>query len=390
MTLPRKVRCRRASATSMLLLLVSCGKIADDAEKSASMDRGVTDLIYVVKIDLNYKNKTISLTRQIKCSLTTIAGGSIDQSPSIAVRTLYPKSIGTIAHDGSFIAIKTPDFCLKNRKYKSGKIISPSSRLQSWASPGPYNFFPLVIWSNSRKNPEVIEEFISPKYYSYPGRRLDIIRSSVSFPKSNDQTPELAHHEIEDNPIANDVQQIDQAKRMPKLGQGFTAYIAFPIGMSSQTDGHKPREKKSAQRLARQCVEKLQYGSPEISDLPEEYNIGYRPIRVSFGKVVLNKKDYDTDYKNNAYLIPIGPPAFQECITILSEIKSVEITKDGKYREMSKSGIIKFHRDTLIDNSPAIHTDGRHTKIYSSHDKIYNAYSIAKVHNISLDPYSGN
>ncbi|MEJ7928303.1 hypothetical protein WG908_16265 [Sphingobium sp. AN641] len=383
-----------ALLTASFAILCSCDESKSRGKPSSErqISDSNADMFYKISVDLVYNGSNLNLSQLVRCHVRTVSGGSLGQTTDLASRKISPQSVGISLKDGGFIALKIPDLCLINRAYKAGKPRSPSTRTAEWASTGPYNIFPLLIWADSEKNPSIIEEYLSPSYYGTTSSKINIIDSHVIFIPSNANVQKTEMAGVEKDPLADDVIKVGKFQTARKLGLGFVAYAALPKGdpVSNDTPNSINTSSRSAAAIVKRCIEKMQYGNSEISDIPAEFDIGYRPIQITFGKVRLNiRPQADRIYKENT-LMPSGPAAFVKCAQLLPKIISFRFVQGSStVGELSDLGILRFYPENNRVPKPEFKVEGSNAKLYDSISVAGSAYSISKISNIVRDPYVG-
>jgi hypothetical protein len=135
---------------------------------------------YRFRLTAEYDGKPFSFDQFVHCGFITYGGGPFGAVSSLTTRDQHPGSIIQAMSDGSYVAVRIPDFCLLYRRYEPKKEETVSSRLPGWRLRGPYDVLPLVSWHRYGSAPRS-ERYISEAYYQHPRARLKNLKSTVEF-----------------------------------------------------------------------------------------------------------------------------------------------------------------------------------------------------------------
>jgi len=299
-------RLRRASAGAPLL----CGLLALFGVSACSPKAkpAEPELWYRFRFEASYRGQPVRFDQYVACGLRTIPGGSFGATPSVTTRGMYPLAVGRGMDDGSYIVVRIPDLCLRNRRYDVHTDDIRAGRRAEWASGGPFTLLPLVIWNDRRPDTGLVEAYVSQSYYARPDARLTAPKASVEFlpagqrppgaeqvlaradepqylpdPRSREERDRWKNgdwaHRPEDMaafillPLPDlEAQAKGQGLKppVPAERQGQPGFIRYaPGGAASDAPPSAPAEFLQPETLA-DCLHRLQIGEPALSNLPPD------------------------------------------------------------------------------------------------------------------------
>jgi len=357
------------------------------------------DLYYRTEIVVKYDGHPYVISRVVTCKQRTIKGGSLGQTADLTTRKSYPASVGKVMHDGSFLALRLPDLCLYNRKYETGKPRVPATRLANWEEGGAFSIFPLLVWANDRRHPNRIEEYISPGYYNNEKTRVDIERSTVQFYLRNTTVPIDKDLNLEDDPLADNVIRMGHlVERKAQVGDAFLAvaavpYIKNPSYVRSEfdhetSDALKPSAEKSGTRFkkVKQCIERLQFGKPDISNLRPEPYLDFAPMPFP-DRILRTEPSYRSRYNN----IKNDDQYKASCYRILEKLIPFENDAGKIYKASPQRGLLIFFPRNSYNMKSVFPLNGINYRVGESIEDsgLDTSYKIDQFWNLILDPHAG-
>ena len=153
----------------------SPAEVAEEAkQRNAELGGGPTAMWYRFTFAATYGKQPFRFDQYVLCGLHTVAGGPFGSTPSVTSRSMYPRTTGRRMADGSYIVIRIPDLCDTNRAIDAGGV-----KQVGWASRGPFEVLPMVIWNDRRPQTTIVEQYVARGYYKQPGARITNPRGSV-------------------------------------------------------------------------------------------------------------------------------------------------------------------------------------------------------------------
>lgn len=162
------------------VLAASCGlvpvtdKAARTEQANLALAIGETAMWYRFTFTANYRGAPFSFDQYVHCGVRTISGGPFGSAPAVTNRVMYPRTVGRRMADGSYVVIRVPDMCQSNRAQDA-----QGAKQVGWASRGPYEVLPMVVWNDRRPETTVVEQYVARGYYTQPGARITDPRGSV-------------------------------------------------------------------------------------------------------------------------------------------------------------------------------------------------------------------
>jgi hypothetical protein len=190
-----------------------------------------------VTVETAYKGKPVQIVAYARCVSKWVRGGSFGATPGTGTISTRPKSAGKTMDDGSFIAFQMPELC--------GKYFDKRAPWEFTPTP----FVPLMVWSDKKRRPTLMEAYLGEKAFSAPGSKL-ASASGVATPLTTvddavaDSTVGLPNVVLQDSGLISDENEIGY-----KAGErGFRAAYGWP------TMG------KAGDEAAQECVTNFRSG----------------------------------------------------------------------------------------------------------------------------------
>jgi hypothetical protein len=115
-----------------------------------------------VTVDTAYKGEPVKFVAYAECISKYVRGGSFGATPGTGTISMRPKSVGKVMQDGSFVAFQLPELC--------GRYFDKRAPWEFTSTP----FVPLMVWSDRKHRPRLMEAYLGEDAYTAPGSKLAI------------------------------------------------------------------------------------------------------------------------------------------------------------------------------------------------------------------------
>ena len=167
-----------------LLLLAWFGAEAADPHRGSWLVRHLLldSFAFEIEANLTFDGEAVAIGRRIDCiewwDVDHISGAGISRRFPI-----YPtvQSVGQRLASGGAVMMLVPyeeDVCLELVDWADE---SPSARLGTIAHPLPDDYLPLIAWTPTPDDPEMIEAYVARSYYERPDARVHLSDLAIRF-----------------------------------------------------------------------------------------------------------------------------------------------------------------------------------------------------------------
>lgn len=340
----------RLLAIPCLMIASSCSRATPEELKAAiaANNGGAANMWYKVRVATRYRGRPVVLEQLVICYMRRVPGAAFGTISAVESRKMHPMSVGQVMHDGSFLAVRLPDLCGYNRRFRHGEF--GPVKLPGWASRGPLPFFPLMVWSDHPVRASLTEAYVGDRYFDSEDARLARPEAQVEFLPPTFQPPNTLAILNQRNVIADNSSGYDPGLRAdyalpmsdPTLRPDFTKdfirqpsppkrFAAF-TGPRAQLDalGDAPPVFHHRWRDVRDCLDRFQAGGPNSRYFAADPESGHT-----------------LQYPENIPVVQLRNVRQRSCYEKLNDIVPFTWTGRSFVADTGKRGFLKFQRTSV-------------------------------------------